>query len=108
MSQANVEIVRAAFDRYLHGDEAAALALFAPDTVVTQFPDQLDGREFQGQRGVREAMAEWVGTWDDWTIELLRVTQFGERVLAIARQRGRGKASGVPIESEVAFLFTIR
>ena len=53
-------------------------------------------------------MAEWVGTWDDWTIELLRVTQFGERVLAIARQRGRGKASGVPIESEVAFLFTIR
>ena len=48
MSQANVEIVRAAFDRYLHGDEAAALALFAPDIVVTQFPDQLDGREFQG------------------------------------------------------------
>ena len=107
MSQANVEIVRAVFDRYLHGDEAAALALFAPDIVVTQFPDQLDGREFHGHQGVREAMAEWVGTWDDWTIELLRARGLGERVLAIARQRGRGKASGVPIESDVAFLFTI-
>jgi ketosteroid isomerase-like protein len=108
MSQANVEIVRATFDRYLNGDEAAALARFAADIVVTQFPDQLDGREFHGHRGVREAMAQWIGIWDDWTIELLRASEFGERVLAIARQRGRGKASGVPIESEVAFVFTIR
>ena len=108
MSQANVEIVRSVFDRYLHGDEAAALALFAPDIVVTQFPDQLDGREFHGHLGVREVMAEWIGIWDDWTIELLRASELGGRVLTIARQRGRGKASGVPIESEVAFLFTIR
>jgi hypothetical protein len=35
-----------------------------------------------------------------------RASEFGERVLTIAGQRGRGKASGVPIESEVAF--TIR
>jgi ketosteroid isomerase-like protein len=106
--QENVEIVRAAFDRYLHGDEAAALALFASDIVVTQFPDQLDGRDFHGHQGVREAMAEWIGVWDEWTIELLRARELGERVLAIARQRGRGKTSGVPIDSEVAFLFTMR
>jgi hypothetical protein len=49
-----------------------------------------------------------LGTWDDWTIEPLSFSAEGELVFFNALQRGRGKTSGVPIESEVTFVFTLR
>jgi ketosteroid isomerase-like protein len=108
VSQADVEVVRAAFDAYLRGDEPAMLELVAPDVVVTQFPDQIDVRDYHGHEGLRQVMADWIGTWADWSIELLDAREADGLVLATAVQRGRGKGSGVPIQSEVAFLFTLR
>ena len=53
-------------------------------------------------------MAEWIGSWEDWTIELLAAREVGDFVIATARQQGRGKGSGAPMQSEVTFIFTIR
>ena len=108
MAQENVSIVRAAFDAFQRGDEAGMLGLVSPDVVATQFPDQLDVHDFHGHAGVRRLMAEWIGAWEDWTIELLAAREVGELVIAGARQQGRGKGSGAPMESEVTFIFTIR
>jgi len=108
MAPGNVEVVRSLFDAQWRGDERAMLEPISPEIVVTQFPDQLDARAFEGHDGVRQAMRDWIGTWDDWTIELIRATEIDGHVLAIAVQRGRGKASGAPIEGEVAFVFSFR
>jgi ketosteroid isomerase-like protein len=108
MSQQNVEIVREAFDAYFRGDQPAMLALAAPDVVVTQFPDQLDVRDYHGHDGLIESMTDWIGNWDDWSIEVLRAEQLGELVLVAARQRGRGKGSGAPIQADASFVFTLR
>jgi ketosteroid isomerase-like protein len=108
MSRDNVALVQAAFDAYLRGDEPAMLELVAADVVVTQFPDQADVRDYRGHEGLRQVMAEWIGTWDDWSIEMLGARELGDLVLVSARQRGRGKGSGAPIEAEVTFVFTVR
>jgi ketosteroid isomerase-like protein len=108
VSQADVEVVRAAFDAYLRDDEPAMLELVAPDVVVTQFPDQIDVHDYHGHEGLRQVMADWIGAWADWSIELLDAREADGLVLATAVQRGRGKRSGVPMQSEVAFLFTLR
>jgi ketosteroid isomerase-like protein len=108
VSRENVELVQAAFDAFLRGDEGAMLELAAPDVMVTQFPDQVDVRDYHGHAGLRQAMAEWIGTWDDWSIELLRAMDVDDLVLVTAFQRGRGKASGLPIDSEVTFVFSVR
>ena len=108
MSQADVKVVRAAFDAYLRGDEPAMFELVAPDIVVTQFPDQIDVRDYHGHEGLRQVMADWIGTWADWSIELLDAREADGLVLATAAQRGRGKGSGAPMQNEVAFLFTLR
>jgi hypothetical protein len=34
----------------------------APDIVVTQFPDQLDVRDYHGREGLAEVMTDWIGT----------------------------------------------
>ncbi len=104
----NLELVQAVFDAYFRGDEPAVLALAAPDIIVTQFPEQIDTRDHHGRDGLREVMSEWTGSWDDWSIEILRAREVGDLVLATAHQRGRGKRSGAPMEAETTFVFTVR
>jgi ketosteroid isomerase-like protein len=108
VSEGNVEVVQAAFDAYLRGDEPAMFALAAPDIIVTQFPDQLDVRDYHGHEGLRQVMTDWIGTWADWSIEMLGARQVDGLVFVTALQRGRGKGSGVPIQSEVTLVFTVR
>ena len=108
MSGESAAIVQRAFDAYLRGDEDAMFALTATDIIVTQFPDQIDVRDYHGHEGLRQVMTEWIGTWEDWSIELLQAREVGGVVLASALQRGRGRASGAPMQTEVAFLFTVR
>jgi len=102
-----VDVVRAAFDAFQRGDEPAMFALVSEDVVVRQFPDQLDVRDYHGHPGLREMMAAWIGTWDDWSIELLSAWDVAGLVLASASQRGRGSGSGVPMRAEVTFVFEV-
>lgn len=104
----NLELVQAVFDAYFRGDEPALFALVAADVVVTQFPEQIDVRDYHGHEGVRQVMIDWIGSWEDWSIEILDAREVDDLVLASARQRGRGKGSGVPMEAEAKFAFTVR
>ena len=107
MTVEGVDVVRAAFDAFQRGDEPAMFALVSEDVVARQFPDQLDVRDYRGHAGLREMMATWIGTWDDWSIELLSAWEVAGLVLASASQRGRGSGSGVPMQAEVTFVFEV-
>ncbi|MCW3032484.1 MAG: hypothetical protein JWM60_829 [Solirubrobacterales bacterium] len=108
MSREHVEIVQAAFDAYFRGDEQALLKLVAVDVVITQFPEQIDVRDYHGHEGLRQVMTDWTESWDDWSIKILSAKELGDLVLATARQRGRGKRSGAPMDAEATFIFTLR
>jgi ketosteroid isomerase-like protein len=108
MSRTNLELVQAAFDAYFRGDESALLVLVAGDVVITQFPEQVDAGEYHGHEGFRQVMADWTGSWDDWSIEIVSAREVGNRVLATALQRGRGMGSGAPMEAQAIFVFTVR
>ena len=108
MPDENLAVVLAAFDAYQRGDEAGMFALTSTEIVATQFPDQLDVADYRGRDGVSRLMAEWVGSWEEWTIEALGASSEGDLVFVNAVQRGRGKGSGALIESPVTFVFTVR
>jgi ketosteroid isomerase-like protein len=61
-----------------------------------------------GHAGVREAFAIWPEQWDDFRIDILRVADIGNRVLVTTLQHGRGKLSGVEVETRFSFLFSLR
>ena len=110
MSQENVEIVQAAFAAFERGDTEAVLQLCAEDIVITQ-PKELPGasRHQYGHPGVLEAFSIWPEQWDEYRIEPPQlVADPGDYVVVKARQRGRGKQSGVEVDMEFAFLFTVR
>ena len=108
MSQENVEVVQSAFAAYFRGDEPTLRAITDPDVVVTTRPDQPDVRDHHGTDGLIAFLGEWAEAWDEYSFEVLKVRDVGDVVLATARQRGQGKLSGVPVDYEVTFAFSLR
>jgi ketosteroid isomerase-like protein len=109
MSQENVEIVRAAFAAFEDGGMEAVLRFCDESIEITQ-PAQLPGvnpRQY-GHAGVRESFGIWPEQWADFRVEIVRTAEVNERVLVTTIQRGRGKSSGVEVETQFAFLFTLR
>ncbi len=109
MSQGNVEIVRAAFDASNRDDMQAVLRLCDEDIVVTQ-PMELPGASphQRGHGGVLEAFSIWPDQWDEYHIEILRMADRGDYVAVTARTGGRGKQSGVEVEMDFSFVFSVR
>jgi uncharacterized protein len=110
MSEENVEIVRNAFAAFNRGDIKGVLRLCDEDIVITQ-PPELPGvsREQHGHRGVLEAFAIWPEQWDDYRTEILRLAAApGGKVFVATGTRGRGKQSGVEVDMDFSFVFTVR
>ena len=107
MSQENVEVVRRSLDAFLAGDRAAALAAYHPE-VVFDATLRPEGAVYRGPDGVDQAMRVWIGTWEDWRLEIQELTDAGDHVLVAAREFGRGKGSGVEIDQMTYVVFTVR
>ncbi len=108
MSKDNLQVVRAAFDAYARGDFSAVLGLVDPGVTVTQLPDQPDPQTLRGHEGLLRGMAEWEAEWDDYSFEVRGMHDVGDCVLVSVVQRGRGRASGIQVQADVYFVFTLR
>ena len=63
---------------------------------------------YLGPDGVEDYMRRWLAQWERITLEAERVDQVGDTVLAHARQRSRGKSSGIDTEARWFMVFTFR
>jgi ketosteroid isomerase-like protein len=108
---ANFEVVRRYFDAASRGDFASAMAAYSDDVVLV-VPDNVVAAK-SGTITGRDAVGEWFADWFRsfakgyrFTIETMQ--DAGERVVLSARHSGSGRASGVPMDWSIAYVFTIR
>jgi ketosteroid isomerase-like protein len=107
MSEHNVEVVRRMYEARDSGDAAGALAQFHPDVVVdaTARGDTAIGH---GREELTAIIAEWIGAFDEWREEIEEMRDLGDKVYVVATQRGRGKESGVEVETRYALLYEVQ
>ena len=108
MSEENLQVVRAGFDAFSRGDMPAMLELVDPSVVFTQIPDAPDVQSFHGHEGFSQGLAQTIGIWDDFSIELREMRDFDDHVLASLRWWGRGPSSGMQMEVDICALYTFR
>jgi ketosteroid isomerase-like protein len=101
MSEENVEVVRRMYEAFHGGDGEGALAFFDQDVVVEPH-GRVDAGIGRGQEALNRIITTWVGTFDEWREEIDDVRDLGDQVFVAATQRGRGKGSGVEIETHYA------
>ena len=110
MSQENVELVRTALDT-LAGSGLDAYAEYWTDDIDWRAVEgALDDRgPIHGKAEMRAYLQDWFDTFDDLKVEPIELIDAGEdKVIAVLRQSGRAKLSGVEADLTYAVLLTIR
>jgi ketosteroid isomerase-like protein len=108
MSEENVELVKRMYDAYRARDAEKALSYFAPDVLVDASTLRPDIGEGHGREHVAAVVTSWTEPWEDWHEENEEIRDLGDAVLVISLQRGRGKGSGIEIESRFTLLYEVR
>ena len=102
-----LETLYAAINR---ADVEGILSLQAADVEwrgPADFPD-LAGPH-RGHEGVRAYARHVSDAWEEFTVRAERFLDLGERVLVLTRERGRGRLSGIEVQSQpTAHLWTLR
>jgi ketosteroid isomerase-like protein len=107
MSQEDVKVVRRMYEAFHGGDADGALTYFDPDVVVDA-SRRVDGATGRGRHELAAIITEWVGAFEEWREEIEEIRDHGNQVYVVATQAGRGKGSGIEIETRYALVYEIR
>ena len=110
LTERNVALLRDAYEAIGRNgfDSVEAWGLIADDIVIHDRPEAPDPRTYHGRDGVREALAASDESFDEFTMAPVRLVGVGDRhVVVVLRMSGRGRGSGVPVEEEIAHLWTV-
>jgi ketosteroid isomerase-like protein len=109
MSLENVEIVRDGYEKFkLTGRFVAEHVTPSFIWDMSNFRGWPEQQVYAGPEGAQSFIDEWGGAWDDWELEVDALRDAGERVVALIRQRGRSKATGLPVDMSLAQVWTLR
>ena len=109
MSQENVEKLRTVYAEWSKGNFRPVTDLYGPDMEWGW------SEEFPGLGGVvresgarSERMVRWLSSWEKWRVEPEDFLKSGDHVVVLCRYTGRGKGSGVDVDTHGAHLWTFR
>jgi ketosteroid isomerase-like protein len=98
MSEENVEALRAAFERYAHGDFSPIGAL-GDDFELVISPDAPDAGTYRGE-AARRWLRAWVASFEEMRIEATEILDCGDKVFLGMTQRGRPPGSAASVQGQ--------
>ena len=119
MENDNVRLVRRFYDALAQATARGGLASLATEPEVTGLlhPDAewhgtvgglAEGTVARGLEAIGAAMADDSQAWEDMSFEIDELTDLGDRVLVLQRERRRGRHSGLEVETATAVLISLR
>ena len=96
MSEGNVQLLRAAFEQYAHGDFSPIEAL-GDDFELVISPEAPDAGTYRGEEA-RRWLRAWVTSFEGMTIEATEIVDSGDEVFLGMIQRGRPPGSAASVE----------
>jgi len=100
---ADIELIRAGFERFNEGDVEGLLAQMADDVEVFVQEDLPNGGHWDGVDGFREMSRTWTEAWDEFTVEPLEFEAGPRNVLVRVRQHAR--TGELEVEGDFFYVF---
>jgi ketosteroid isomerase-like protein len=108
MSQENVEVVRRIYANWVAGSSPAKSNLLHPDIEWVNPSYALEPGTRAGIKAFTSITEGLDDTITAFRMDVERLIDAGDRVVAIATMRGQGSASGVEVERRHGSIWTIR
>ena len=109
MSQKNIDRLRSSLDVFNRTGEIVEDHL-APDFEMQQASSIIDtAGTFRGPKGLQNALLELRESFDELSFNPAKFCEApGGEIVAFIRVRGRGRGSGMAIDNEIAWVWTVR
>jgi ketosteroid isomerase-like protein len=107
MSQENVELVRRLIDMWNRADWDAAEPLMRPDVVMVGPEGWPESETTHGWESSLAQLKRVAEPWENQRLEVDRLEDSGDQVLAEGRWIVQGDDSGIALETETASLHTV-
>jgi len=108
MSQENVEIVLRGVAALNRGDPEAFNAVCDARIELHLVGAIGEPVTYAGRDGVFEFFRDMGESWAEWGFEVERTRDLDQHVLITGRQHGRGRASGIEVDSPRAAVLAVR
>ena len=110
MSRENVEVVRRVIQALGEGDLETVFGLVSPEIEwdFSHADTWLEEQVYRGYDGLTQFLEKWIGEWDEYRFELEEVIDAGDRAVAVIRDEGRSKSSGVKLNRRHAEVWSFR
>ena len=114
MSQANIDFLVDGYRRYNERDRSQP---WPPDHELVNWQDDAeyaaaredpDSAVHRGIPAIRAQFARWQESYPDLRVEVLQAWGNGDVVVAWVRFAGHGAGSGLPIDMELAHVWTVK
>jgi ketosteroid isomerase-like protein len=106
--QTGVELVRGIVEALNRGDVDGMLESMHPDFEWTPLESSPVARMYRGHEQVRHYVEDWLATFESLRLELEDPAEVADRVVAVVRGHGRGRASGLQLDSRFCQVWTVR
>lgn len=106
--QSGVEVVREIIAALNRGDLDGMLARMHPDFEWRPLESSPIARVYRGHEEVRSYVDDWLTTFEGVRIDLEDPAEVAGRVVAGVHAHGRGRASGLQIETRFCQVWTVR
>jgi hypothetical protein len=110
MSEENVELVRRIFDLW-NGPgmtPAERPEFFDPTIRFDLSRRKLNPAVYDGYEGLDRFADDVSEVWDEFSIQLKELIDADFRVVSVMHATGRGRGSGIEIEGDMAWLWTLK
>lgn len=114
MARQHVELVAGIYAHWARGDYSGTdLEVFGPQIVFVRIMPEVPAGpggagEWRGLEETSQAILDWLHHWEDVRDEAEEFIDLGDRVVALSRMTARGGQSGVPVETALASIVTLR
>jgi uncharacterized protein len=109
VTNSDADLVRCGYEAWNRGDVEAVMEFLDPEIRWEGYTHLPESGTLTGRDEVRAWLERFLEAWEELDIEVTEMIENDDRVIALVRFRGRGKESGVDVESGVdAHVWTVR
>ena len=102
-----MERVRRGWEAFERGDLPSALEVMSPDMVTYIAPPLPVTGTYHGREGFLQVTIDWAEGFDDLVMTAEEFFDVGDKVVVRSLHKSRGAESGIPVETDIWYVWTV-
>ncbi len=108
MPAANVDALRRGYEALNSGHLSEVHALLHPEIEWQEGGDAPEAGIHHGRDSFETFLRTWLESFEAFRIEPEEIVEDDDRLIAMVRQSGTGRASGIEVEARIAHVWTVK